>query len=179
MDCPQDIWIEIVQRMDTLTTTVFYFVSSGCRDCVKRKILKKNKVCSLTASRGYLDLLKWCRMNGCPWDLRVCLYSANEGHLETLKWCMANIYPWNDSIYLTSECVSELSKWCNENGCPWNVNVCSFAASGGHLDVLKWCRYVGYSWHESTSRCAARGGNPEVIKYCIEYRCPGYEQLQK
>ena len=60
-----------------------------------------------------MQILKWLRSEGCPWDTRTCYWVAKHGHLEVLKW-------------LRSE------------GCPWGASACRGAASNGHLDVLKW-----------------------------------------
>jgi hypothetical protein len=57
-----------------------------------------------------LEVLKWARHNGCPWDATTCKHAANEGNLEMLEWAR---------------------DW----GCPWDVDTCSWAAIGGHLEV--------------------------------------------
>jgi hypothetical protein len=70
-----------------------------------------------------LQVLQWCRENGCPWDEWSCTYAAQNGHLEVLKWARLN-------------------------GCPWNEDTCSFAASNGHLEVVKWARDNGCPWNK-------------------------------
>ena len=67
--------------------------------------------CKLAAADGYLNLIKWARTNGCPWDARTCAGAAGGGHLEVLQWARAN-------------------------GCPSDVLTCAVAARGGHLEVL-------------------------------------------
>ena len=64
---------------------------------------------------GHLDVLKWARANGCPWDDWTCTEARWGDHLNVLKWACAN-------------------------DCPWDMDTCEFAALGGHLDVLKWLR---------------------------------------
>jgi len=59
--------------------------------------------CSWAAEGGHLEVLKWARENGCPWNERTCSCAAKGGHLEVLKWA-------------------------RENGCPWGEQTCSFAA---------------------------------------------------
>merc|ERR1711934_1185224 len=78
--------------------------------------------CWMAAGEGHLDVLKWLRSEGCPWNVGACNSAAGEGHLECLKW-------------LRSE------------GCPWDARACAGAALDGHLDVLQWaidngCPYV-------------------------------------
>ena len=55
------------------------------------------------ANGGHLEVLKWARENGCPWDERTCRGAAECGHLEVLKWA-------------------------RDNGCPWDENTCESAA---------------------------------------------------
>ena len=50
-------------------------------------------VCVWAARRGCLEVLKWARVNGCPWDERVCEFAAEGGHLEVLRWAHANGCP--------------------------------------------------------------------------------------
>ncbi len=51
--------------------------------------------------KGNLEMLKWTRLNGCPWDESTCSYAASGGYLETLKWARLNGCPWDsDTCYL-------------------------------------------------------------------------------
>jgi len=43
-----------------------------------------------------LEVLKWARENGCPWNEHTCLEAATNGYFEVLKWARENGYPRND-----------------------------------------------------------------------------------
>ena len=45
----------------------------------------KDFLCTLAARRGYLEVLKWARANGCPWSEDICTLAAREGHLVVLQ----------------------------------------------------------------------------------------------
>ena len=45
------------------------------------------------AGGGHLEVLKWGRENGCPWDKDTCACAAIGGHLEVLKWLRENGCP--------------------------------------------------------------------------------------
>ena len=77
----------------------------------------KTQICKTAAIHGHLEILKWARSQGCPWNTHTCMEAAGGGHLEVLKWARSQ-------------------------GCPWDNNTCSYAAIGGHLEVLKWARGV-------------------------------------
>jgi hypothetical protein len=58
---------------------------------------------------GHLEVLKWARENGCPWDENTCAWAAERDHLEVLKWA-------------------------HENGCPWDERTCAYAAWKGYVE---------------------------------------------
>ena len=39
--------------------------------------------CAYAAKGGHLDVLKWARENGCPWDEWTCAFAASRGYVET------------------------------------------------------------------------------------------------
>jgi hypothetical protein len=57
------------------------------------KIDFKN-VCENAAKEGHLEILKWARANGAPWNEWTCVRAAEKGHLEVLKWARSNGAPW-------------------------------------------------------------------------------------
>ena len=42
------------------------------------------------AENGHLEVLKWARAKGCPWDDNTCAWAALNGHFEVLEWAEAN-----------------------------------------------------------------------------------------
>ena len=39
--------------------------------------------CSKAARGGHLEVLKWARANGCPWDEVIRELAASKGYVET------------------------------------------------------------------------------------------------
>ena len=74
--------------------------------------------CSNAAMGGHLDVLKWLREGGCPWDESTTYAASEGGHLGVLKYA-------------------------HESGCPWDPLTCEAAAKGGRLDVLKYAHESG------------------------------------
>ena len=54
----------------------------------------------------------------------------------------------------------------------WDEHTCSWAARGGHLEVLKWLRAKGCPCGTLTSCWAAQGGRLEVMKWLRAKGCP-------
>jgi len=98
-------------------------------------------ICRLSARNGKIDILKWARENGCPWNEDICSDAASNGHLDCLKWA-------------------------RENGCPWDEYTCSEAAKTGHLDCLKWARKNGCPWYG-----AIRSVCNKILNYGCWYEC--------
>ena len=54
------------------------------------------------------------RENDCPWDEDTCTDAAQGGHLEVLKWSRENGCPWNIVVvraHATKGCHLEMVKW--------------------------------------------------------------------
>ncbi len=92
--------------------------------------------CEDAARDGHLEVLKWARQEGAPWDALTCAWAAKGGHLEVLKWA-------------------------RQEGAPWDQYTCAWAAKRGHLEVLKWARQEGAPW-ERRGRGSGPPGGPEV-----------------
>ena len=41
-----------------------------------------------------MEVLKWLRSEGCPWDKNTCSYAAEGGHLDVLEWAIDNGCPY-------------------------------------------------------------------------------------
>ena len=52
-------------------------------------------LCKCAAKNGHLEVLKWARAKGYPWDEQTCAEAAKNGHLEVLQWARANGCPWH------------------------------------------------------------------------------------
>jgi len=48
-----------------------------------------------------------------------------------------------------------LLQWARANGCPCDMLTCSYAANGGHLEVLQWARANDCPWYIRTCEAAA------------------------
>ena len=46
------------------------------------------------ASSGNLELVRWLRGEGCPWDIDTCYWAVKQGHVEVLRWLRENGAPW-------------------------------------------------------------------------------------
>ena len=102
----------------------------------------KPRLCKFAAGRGDLEMLKWLRAGGCPWNEQACSGAAWGRHLKVLKWLRAE-------------------------GCPWHEDACSFAAAGDQQKVLEWLRKQGFPWGELAwkSRIDAAGEEETAVLY--------------
>ena len=77
------------------------------------------------AKNGHLEVLKWARDNGCPWNKYTCVFAAQNGHLEILRWAHNNGCPWDK--YTTYAAVShgqmEILIWALNNNCPYDIKM--------------------------------------------------------
>ncbi len=119
------------------------------------------------AGGGHLEVLKWARNQGCPWNARTCANAAEKGHLEVLQWARSQGCPWDEltCAWAALKGHLEVLQWARSRGCAWDEDTCAFAAHGGHLEVLQWARSQGYPWNERTCAYAARGGHLDMLKW--------------
>ena len=57
------------------------------------------------------------------------------------------------------------------NGCPWSAGTCSFAAGGGHLEMLQWARANGCPWNERTCKEAEDKHHRDVFFWAHAKGC--------
>ena len=133
-----------------------------------RKLLDK-KTCDSAAQGGHLELVKWLRAKGCPWDTWTSSDAAFGGHLEVLRWARSQGCPLDERVPIAAAEGGHLEvlQWmrCQDPPCPWNSDVCYFAAGNGHLEVLRWARSQGCPWNKDVTYTAAEGGQLEVLQW--------------
>jgi hypothetical protein len=81
--------------------------------------LDDKRTCTAVARGGHLEMLKYARSNGCPWDEGTCAAAARGGHLDVLRWARANGCPWDSTavmIQAANESHREVLDWAFENG---------------------------------------------------------------
>ena len=159
---PTELWVLIFDKINYHYKGIPLHIKFVCKSWydIFIHIPKFTKIerdyCTSIASNGYLELLKWAKQNGYPWNqytfANICKYAAKYGHLEMLKWAKLNECWWNK--YICSKAAYgghlEILKWARKNECPWNEYTCSNAAKNNHLEVLKWARKKGCPWNENT-----------------------------
>jgi len=102
------------------------------------------------ASKGNLEMLKYCFSNECPYDEKqACLLAAGKGHLDCLRFLFGKVKP-------SRETVQEASRQ---------------AAGKGHTDILKYFVEERKISDEVKLLCVATAagyGYLDCLKYLIE-----------
>ena len=98
---PEDVivaLIEILSGTSKISIIVLARVNKlcyilSCKRAIQNKI-RRHLQCYEIAMEGSLEVLKWARSEGCPWDSYTCYWAAQNGHLEVLKWAESEGCPW-------------------------------------------------------------------------------------
>ena len=125
------------------------------------------RTCQFAAGGG-LEVLRWARQNGCPWDEFVSGAAAKRGRLEVLRWAHENGCPWDEMTCANAAEGGHLETLRAPRGCPWDCEASIYAARNGHLRVLQWARANGCPWEAATCAHAAEGGHVEVLRWARE-----------
>jgi hypothetical protein len=73
--------------------------------------------CAHAAEGGYLEILKWARANGCPWNEKTRIYAAMNGHVETLIWAVENgcLCHCGSNTLQCKYCYPKILQWAKKN----------------------------------------------------------------
>ena len=88
-----------------------------------------SEVCSIAASYGCFEILKWAYENGTPLDETAASDAARSGNLNILKWLF-------------------------EKECPISSNLAGSAIYGGNLELIKWLHFNKIFHKIAASYCA-------------------------
>jgi len=141
------------------------------------------KTINKAARKGYLEMLKYCFSNGCPYDEKEsCKLAAKGGRLDCLRFLFDKVNPSRETekeaaIKATTKGQTDIVKYFVEErkiSDAVKLDCVAFAAAYGHLDCLNYLgeeakaplnhwRNVAYArYHE----------HPECENYLLEKGCP-------
>lgn len=134
-------------------------------------------ICAWAAQLGKLEILKWLRANGFPWDGETIGRAAEGGYLEIIKWAYDNGSPMNEITFKLAVNGGRLKilEWLKAHDCPWDATSTTKAARRGNLEVLKWLRANKCPWDENIYIKAAKKGHLDIIQWAWENGCPRNE----
>jgi hypothetical protein len=122
---------------------------------------------------------QWAKETECPVRY-IRVHAASSGNIEVLEWTHDMWYTTEDhEDYSNDVCSLAASgghlnalQWARKHKYIWDVETCTAAAKGGHIEVLKWARENKCDWNKSTSEAAMLGGHLELLKWAIDNGCP-------
>ena len=176
---PPDVLRELLlPKLDVLSRVLFARAAGACWRAMKDSGLscrvEKGVVCSLAASGGHLECLRYAHEHGCPWKADTCTYAARQGRLECLRYAHEHSCPWDADTCAQAADNGQLEclRYARNNGCPWDAVTCAWAAGRGHLECLRYAHEHGCPWNADTCTYAARQGHLECLRYARNNGCP-------
>lgn len=158
--------------------------------------------CAGAARGGHLEILKWLRSLGCPWDGFTTRAAALGGHKEVYDWVVEHgCESWsNDAAHAAMMGHFDMAKWLVErHECDAQECLIS-AAKHGELDIFEWALSQddityqprifamaiesgnrelmdflyrgGYGWDESACGVAAKTGRLDILVWLRKNGCP-------
>ena len=141
------------------------------------KEMKKKKLVQNTATKGYLNLMKYLHDKKYNFDANVASTVARNGHLECLKFLRKCNKKWLKGISCstTRNCTQgslDCLKYLHECGYKLNADICFIAACNGNFECLKYAHENGCPMPDTVLPMASNHGNLECLKYAHENGCP-------
>ena len=139
--------------------------------------LWEGQACSSAATHGHLNVLQWLRCElKCRWTASICSDAAENGHLHVIQWAHSEGCPW-DCCTLRSAIENghfDVLVFALDHDCPTdNENLCYYAASSGHLEILQYLHTRGgFNLSESIMAIAARHISLEMVQWLYSVNCP-------
>ena len=131
----------------------------------------------VAAEKGHLSVLVFFETAGHPVNEDHLWLAVANGHLCVAQWVWSNCSP---AISMDENSVSwaargghlEMLFWLSRVvGCHFDEGVCAEAAYGGHLHVLQWLRRNGCPWSVHTCAYAARNNHLHVLEWAYANGC--------
>ncbi len=126
-----DIYFLIYQWLDPPSQVM---MSLSCKRFLKLGIPPVTRgisLCHYALLYGHLDIIRWTRDRGFPWDPYHCIHLAVEkGDLSFLHWA-------------------------RKRGCQFDTSMCDLATKYNQTKVLKWLRlqHSQWVWSLMNNRC--------------------------
>ena len=104
---------------------------------------------------------------------QVALGAVRGGNAACLGFIRVNGYPWTVELCSYAAFMGNLDvlKSLHENGCPWSLWACARAAEWGRLDCLKYLHENGCEWANWTCSLAAFNKHLDCLRYAHENGC--------
>jgi hypothetical protein len=130
---------------------------------------------ALLVDYNAVDVIRWARANGCPWDSAASESAARRGNLGILQWLVAEGCPYGDMTraWATVRGHNDVCQWLDDRRCPDRPDVqWTHAIAGGHNEIIDWLLASGHPWPEDACKQAATHGQLDALKRARGDGCP-------
>ena len=157
---PTEVWVIIAKKLDENDVCSFALVSKQLREAqvlagreLVTRPLRKNESGFSNVNSSFTE--GWCAY----WSRKFNVHHTDPELIKRVL-CVAAWYGYLQVFekYWSQGPQEKLSKL-------WDERTCSWAAYGGHLELVKWLRAKGCPWGKLTSLGAALAGRLEVLQW--------------
>lgn len=117
-------------------------------------------VCRRVIECGYLDMLKYLHVHGCPLEDRASDIAAKNGHNTVLGYLHQHGCPWDERTSAIAAKYGQLEtvRYLYSHDCAWNYTAYDYACDNYHLDVLEYLQREECPWNNWTYSHLTLGG---------------------
>lgn len=169
MDLPNDVLR--YHLFPLLNSNTRYLCSQVCRR-YRRVFYQKGVkfMIHLSSMNGYLNILKWSKLQGAPKYALTFASGVLSGDLALVQWMRQNKYPWDERACTNAAKNGnlEMLQWLRSNRCPWNESCINAAAENGHLHIILWAKANGCHSSSKSMEAAAKSRDISIMKWLLD-----------
>jgi hypothetical protein len=150
------------QAVNTKKLEIVTWVHKKCGE------LNRPDICSYAARIGSLEILKYLRDHGCPWNVFTCDEAAASGNLKLLKWARAEGCPWDTATFTRAAsgvADPKIFEFLFREGCPWTDEVVMHLVDVSKWGLVRWAVERGCPYEEEILREAGKKGGPGMAEW--------------
>ena len=196
---PTEVWAIVAGKLDKNDVCSFALVSKQLREAqvlAGRELVTRPWWKEGNASFVAYFTQDWCAYWSRKFNVhqtdpevikRVLYVAARHGYLEVFEkyWSqgpqekLSKLWDERTCSWAALGGHLEVLKWLRAKGCPWGTTTSTGAAFLGHLEVLQWMRAQDppCPWDSRVCYSAASKGHLEVLRWARSQGCPWDEEV--
>ena len=133
-----------------------------------------SEVLGSAAEGGHLDVIRWLRSKGCPWNELTSNKAAAAGALESLEFLRRHGCPFGQASFSAASTGQiKVLEWLRRQGLlRVEPMTCAAAATGGELECLEYLKSASFPFDRNATLMAGKCSPSLCARALVTLSCP-------